>query len=37
MRGNNGTVYTQGYYGISNIDVNDLNFAFTVDGSYIVF
>ncbi|WP_459783279.1 bacterial Ig-like domain-containing protein [Bacteroides rodentium] len=37
MRGNNGTVYTQGYYGINNIDVNDLNFAFTVDGSYIVF
>lgn len=37
MVGNNGVTYTQKYLGISIDDPEDVYFAFTVDGSHIVF
>lgn len=37
MNGADGNVYNQYYLGIQTIDPNDLQFAFTVDGSHIVF
>ena len=37
MLGNDGVTYTQTYLGISGIDVNDLQSAFTVDHSYLKF
>lgn len=37
MLGNDGVTYTQSYLGISGIDVNDLQSAFTVDHSYLKF
>lgn len=36
MKGTDGKTYTQYYYGID-IDPDDLNVSFTVDGSYLVF
>ena len=37
MLGNDGVTYTQSYLGISGIDVNDLQSAFTVENAHIVF
>ena len=37
MTGNDEKVYTQYYLGINTVDPNDLNFAFTVDNSHLVF
>lgn len=37
MLGNDGVTYTQSYLGISGIDVNDLQSAFTVEKAHIVF
>lgn len=37
MLGNNGVTYTQSYWGISGIDVNDLQSALTVENAHIVF
>lgn len=37
MEGTSGTVYTQYYLGINNVDMNDLNFALTIEGGHIVF
>lgn len=37
VTGNDGSENTQGYFGINTIDVNDLNVAFTVDGSHLEF
>lgn len=37
MLGNDGVTYTQSYWGISGIDVNDLQSALTVENAHIVF
>ena len=37
MKGTDGNTYYQYYLGSNAIDPNDLNFSFTVDGSYLVF
>ena len=37
MKGTDGNTYYQYYLGSNEIDPNDLNFSFTVDGSYLVF
>ena len=37
MLGNDGVTYTQSYLGISGIDVNDLQSAFTVENAHVVF
>ena len=37
MLGNDGVTYTQSYWGISGIDVNDLQSALTVEKAHIVF
>lgn len=37
MNGNDGNTYIQYYLGINTVDAGDLQFAFTVDGSHIVF
>lgn len=37
MLGNDGVTYTQSYLGISGINVNDLQSAFTVENAHIVF
>lgn len=37
MNGADGNVYYQYYLGVQTIDPNDLQFAFTVDGSHLVF
>lgn len=37
MQGTDGSTYIQYYLGVSTIDVNDLNFAFTVDSSHYLF
>lgn len=37
MEGTTGTTSTQYYLGINTVDVNDLNFALTVDSSHLVF
>ena len=37
MKGTDGNTYYQYYLGSNAIDTNDLNFSFTVDGSYLVF
>ena len=37
MKGTDGETYKLYYLGISTIDPSDLNFSFTVDGSYLVF
>jgi hypothetical protein len=37
MNGNDGNTYVQYYLGINTVDAGDLQFAFTVDGSHIVF
>lgn len=37
MQGTDGNTYTQYYLGINTIDPDDLNVAFTVDGSHLVF
>ena len=37
MEGTDGNTYIQYYLGINTVDVNDLNFAFTIDGCHMVF
>lgn len=37
MTGTDGNTYTQYYLGITTVDPNDLNMAFTVDGCHLVF
>lgn len=37
MKGTNGNTYVQYYLGVSTVDVNDLCFAFTIDGCHLVF
>jgi len=37
MQGNNGVLYTQYYVGVNNVNVDDFNFAFTIDGCHMVF
>ena len=37
MLGNDGVTYTQSYWGISGIDVNDLQSALTVENAHVVF
>ena len=37
MQGTDDAISTQCYWGINTIDVNDLNFALTVDGCHLVF
>jgi hypothetical protein len=37
MKGTDGKTYTQYYTGINTVDPSDLNLAFTVDGSHLVF
>ncbi len=37
MQGTDGITYYQYYLGVSQVVVDDLNFAFTVDGSHYVF
>ena len=37
MNGTDGNTYIQYYLGIKTTDANDLNFAFTVDGSHFIF
>lgn len=37
MLGNDGVTYTQSYWGISGIDVNDLQSALTIENAHIVF
>ena len=37
MEGTSGTTYAQYYLGINNVDMNDLNFALTIEGGHLVF
>ncbi|OYP55923.1 hypothetical protein [Segatella bryantii] len=37
MTGTDNNLYTQYYIGLSTVDPNDLQFAFTVDGSHLIF
>ncbi len=37
MQGTDGAVYYQYYLGVNTVNVNDLNFAFTIDGCHLVF
>lgn len=37
MNGTDGEVYYQYYLGISQVNIDDLNFAFTIDGCHMVF
>ena len=37
MKGTSGTSYAQYYLGINKLDMNDLNFALTIEGGHLVF
>ncbi len=37
MEGTSDTTYAQYYLGINNVDMNDLNFALTIEGGHLVF
>lgn len=37
MEGTSGATYGQYYLGINNVDMNDLNFALTIEGGHLVF
>ena len=37
MKGTSGTSYAQCYLGINKLDMNDLNFALTIEGGHLVF
>ena len=37
MEGTSGTSYAQYYLGINKVDMNDLNFALTIEGGHLVF
>ena len=37
MKGTSGTSYAQYYLGINKVDMNDLNFALTIEGGHLVF
>lgn len=37
MEGTSGATYAQYYLGINNVDMNDLNFALTIEGGHLVF
>lgn len=37
MKGTDGKTYIQYYLGISSVNVNDLNFAFTIDSCHLAF